>query len=70
MKYRILLETDEAGWIVATCPSLPGCIAQGRTRAETLANMNDAIAGYIEVLRKHGDPVPLPITEELLEVAV
>ena len=70
MKYRILLETDEDGWVVATCPSLPGCIAQGRTRTESLANMNDAVVGYLEVLRKHGDPVPFPITEELLEVSV
>jgi predicted RNase H-like HicB family nuclease len=68
MKYRILFETDEDGWLVATCPSLPGCIAQGRTRSEALANIQDAMSGYIAVLKKHGDPVPLPITEELVEV--
>ena len=68
MKYHILFERDEDGWLTATAPSLPGCIAQGRTRAEALENMRDAVAGYIEVLCKHGDSVPLPITEELLEV--
>lgn len=68
MKYRIILNTDEDGWITASCPSLPGCISQGKTRSEAVGNMKDAIEGYLAVLRKHGDPIPLPITEELVEV--
>lgn len=68
MKYHILFESDEDGWLTATCPTLPGCIAQGRTRTEAVANMRDAVEGYLAVLRKHGDPIPLPITEEILEV--
>jgi len=53
---------------VATCPTLPGCISQGETRQAALANIQDAIAGYLESLRKHGDPIPPPITEEVVEV--
>ena len=68
MKYRIFIKPDESGWFVAECPSLPGCVSQGRTRDEALANIQDAIKGYIESLEKHGDPVPLQITEEIVEV--
>ena len=68
MKYRILLEQDEDGIFVVECPSLPGCISQGKTREEALANIKDAVEGYIESLKKHSEPVPPPITEEMIEV--
>ena len=68
MKVRILIEQDEDAVFVATCPTLPGCISQGETRQAALANIQDAIAGYLESLRKHGDPIPPPITEEVVEV--
>ena len=68
MKYRVLIETDEDGVFVATVPSLPGCVADGPTRNDALANVKDAIALYLESLEDHGDPVPPPITEELVEV--
>jgi antitoxin HicB len=68
MKIRVLIEQDEDGRFVATCPSLPGCVSEGDTRQEALANIQDAIAGYVESLRKHGEPVPPPISEEVLEV--
>jgi predicted RNase H-like HicB family nuclease len=60
MKYRVLLEPDEDGVFVATCPSLPGCISQGSTRAEAMANIREAIEGYLESLQRHGDPIPPP----------
>jgi len=50
-------------------PALPGCISQGRTRAEATANIGEAIEGYIKSLRKHGDRVPPGIVEEVIEVA-
>ncbi len=70
MKYRILIEQDEDGQFVAECPSLPGCISQGKTRAEAVTNIQDAIKGYIESLKKHDEPVPPAIDEEIIEVAV
>ncbi len=69
MKYRIVLGQDEDGVFVAECPSLPGCISQGKTRTEALANIKDAIAGYLESLRKHNEPVPPSIQEEVVEIS-
>ena len=68
MRFRILIEQDEDGYFVATCPSLPGCISQGKTQTEARVNIVDAIAGYLESLRKHNEPIPPPITEEVVEV--
>jgi antitoxin HicB len=70
MRYRILIESDEDGIFVAECPTLPGCISQGKTRSEALENIKDAIHGYIESLKKHNEPVPPPIQEEIVEIAV
>lgn len=70
MKYRILIEQDEDGVFISQCPSLPGCISQGMTRTEALNNIHDAIKGYIVSLKKHNEPIPPSIYEEILEVAV
>jgi predicted RNase H-like HicB family nuclease len=68
MKYRVLIEQDEDGVFVAEVPSLPGCISQGDTRAEATENIKEAISLYLESLQAHDEPVPPPITEELVEV--
>ena len=70
MKYRVLIEQDEDGVFIAEVPSLPGCISQGQTRMEALENVKEAISLYLESLQAHGEPVPPPITEELVEVQV
>jgi predicted RNase H-like HicB family nuclease len=69
MKYRVTIEQDEDGVFVAECPSLPGCVSQGKTRAEALENIQDAIHGYLESLKKHDEPIPPGIDEEVVEVA-
>ena len=68
MKYRVLIEQDEDGMFVAEVPSLPGCISQGQTREGATENIKEAIALYLESLEAHDEPVPPPITEELVEV--
>ena len=68
MRYRVLIEQDEDGVFVADVPSLPGCVTQGATREEVLSNVREAIALYLESLQEHGEPVPPPITEEIIEV--
>lgn len=68
MKFRILIEQDEDGIFIAEIPSLPGCISQGNTRSEALSNIREAAEGYIESLNKHNEPVPPPITEEIIEI--
>lgn len=70
MKYRVLIEQDKDGVFVAEVPSLPGCVSQGSTRAEALSNIHEAIEGYFEGLKAHGEPIPPPIEEEVVEVAV
>jgi predicted RNase H-like HicB family nuclease len=70
MKYRILIEIDEDGMYISNCPTLPGCISQGKTRQESIENITDAMKGYIESLKKHDEPIPLPIYEEMIEIAL
>jgi predicted RNase H-like HicB family nuclease len=65
MKFLVLLEQGEDGYIVAECPSLPGCVSQGRTREEALENIKDAIRGILRVRRKLGLPIP---EETIVEV--
>ena len=61
MRYRVIIEQDEDGVFVAECPTLPGCISQGKTREEALESIKDAIQGYIESLQKHGEAIPIII---------
>ncbi len=68
MKYRVLIEQDEDGAFVATCPSLPGCVSQGATRDDARRNIHEAITGYLKSLEEHGDPIPPGIQEEVIEV--
>lgn len=68
MKFRVFIEPDEDGVFVAECPALPGCVSQGKTRGEAMANIQDAIQGYLASLKKHGEPIPAGITEEIIEV--
>jgi predicted RNase H-like HicB family nuclease len=68
MKYRVHIELDEDGMFVADVPALPGCISQGKTRAEALTNVKEAIEAYLASLRAHDEPIPPPIDEEVIEV--
>ena len=68
MKYRVIIKQDEDSVFVVTVPSLPGCISQGKTREEAMENIRDAIDGYLESLKKHNEPIPPAIDEEVVEV--
>ena len=61
MRYRVHIQQDEDGVFVAEVPSLPGCLSQGRTREEAVANVREAMAAYLESLEEHGEPIPPPI---------
>ena len=67
-EYEVFLEEAEEGGYVVTCPALPGCISEGETREEALENIKDAIRGYLEALRHHGDRMPR-VEVEIVEVA-
>lgn len=68
MRFRLIIEKDEDGHFIAQCPTLPGCISQGKTRAEAIKNLKDAIEGYIASLKKHNEPMPPSIDEEVIEI--
>lgn len=69
MKYRVIIQQDEDGMLVAEVPALPGCISQGATRIEVLANIREAIEAYLESLKAHDEPIPLPSTKRSLRQA-
>ena len=70
IRYRVVLEQDEDDMYVAECPSLPGCVSQGNSREEALTNIKDAMAGYLESLRLHNEPIPPSIWEETVDIAL
>ena len=55
---QVLVYPGEDGLWVVECPSLPGCISQGTTKQEALANIKEAIEGYIAALEVDDLPVP------------
>ena len=69
MKFVVTLEDGEDGYIVASCPALPGCHSQGKTKKKAIANIKEAIEGYIAVMREQGEPIPVQAVEEV-EVSV
>jgi len=73
MKYtklsrQVIIEPDETGGYVVSCPSLPGCHSQGETIDEALANIREAIELYLEVLEEDGQPIPPDDLDRLLVV--
>lgn len=68
MKFRVIIQKDEDGNFVAECPTLPGCISQGKTREEARLNIREAVKGYLESLKKHDEPIPPSIHEDVVEV--
>jgi predicted RNase H-like HicB family nuclease len=70
MRFRVIIEQDEDGKFVGTCPALPGCVSDGDTREEARTNITDAIQGYLTSVVKSGDPLPTPISEEIVEVKI
>ena len=50
MKLKVLIREGEDGWLVVECPSIPGCISQGKNQKEALDNIKDAIEGCLEVM--------------------
>jgi predicted RNase H-like HicB family nuclease len=66
VKLTVTLERDETGTIVAECPAIPGCVSQGKTEDEALANIREAIVECLEVRAEQG----LPLTVRTVEVEV
>lgn len=65
-KFFVTLEQDEDGWFVAKCPSLPGCVSQGKTREEAIANIREAIEGSLETRAANS----IPSNIETIEIEI
>jgi predicted RNase H-like HicB family nuclease len=65
MRQVVIYPGEDQYW-VAECPSLPGCISQGRTKEEAIANIREAILGYVAVLEEDRLPVPPERFETIL----
>jgi len=63
---QVIIYPGEDGHWVAECPSLPGCISQGKTKQDAIANIKEAIQGYVAALEQDNLPVP----EERFETLV
>lgn len=68
MKLVVTLERDETSMLIAECPAIPGCVSQGETEDEAIANIRDAIAACLEARAEAG--MPLTIAVRQVEVAV
>lgn len=55
---QVIVYPVEDGFWVAECPSLPGCVTQGRTREDAITDVREAIQGYIAALEEDGLDVP------------
>lgn len=67
MRQVIIYHGEDNYWITE-CPSLPGCISQGKTKEDSITNIKEAINGYIAALEEDGLPVPEERFETLLLV--
>ena len=68
MRFNITMYQDEDGIFIAECPSIPGCISQGKTEEEAQKNIQDAIKECLEVRKELG--LPLIISTKEVEVAI
>ena len=66
MKLSVTLDRDEDGAWVVECPSIPGCVSQGKTKQEAMKNIKEAIELCLEVRAERG----LPLTVETRQVEV
>jgi len=68
--FTIVYEEDEDGRIIALCPALQGCYAEGESEEETRANIRKAIEAHIESRLAHGDPIHTEIRSEAISLAL
>jgi predicted RNase H-like HicB family nuclease len=68
MKMMVTIDRDEDGVWIVECPAIPGCVSQGNTKEEALANIREAIALCLEVRAEQG--LPLSIETQQVEVAL
>ena len=68
MKFTVTLDRDEDGVWIAECPSIPGCVSQGKSKDEALKNIDEAMRACLEVRAERG--MPLTVETRQVEIAV
>ena len=58
LNYKVMLKKENEGGYTVTVPSLPGCVTYGETVEESMLMAREAIEGYIESLKEHGEHIP------------
>jgi len=66
-KFKVVISPGEDGYFVVTCPQLPGCISQGKTRAQAISNIKEAIGLYLEAVEERKQKLP---RIEIADVAI
>lgn len=69
-KFRVIIEQDEDSVYIISCPSLKGCYSQGDTIEEAIENIKDAIRLHIEAREAPGEPIPIEVLIDEVEVNV
>lgn len=68
MKFLVVVERDEDGMYIVECPSVPGCVSQGKTEEEAIENVKEAIKACLEVRAEQGMPLTINVKE--IEIAI
>jgi len=68
MKFLVVIERDEDGMYIVECPSIPGCVSQGKTEEEAIENIKEAIKACLEVRAEQGMPLTINVKE--IEIAI
>jgi len=70
MKYTVIIEQGRESGYVVYVPALKGCVSQGQTKKEALANIREAMEAYVEALIEDGLPVPTEVGRDSVELEV
>jgi len=67
-QFTVVVERDEDGVYISSCPALQGCHSQGDTYEEAIENLKDAIKLHIEARQSLGEPVPIEVALDRVEI--
>jgi predicted RNase H-like HicB family nuclease len=70
MRFHVIIEQDEAGYYVAEVPALPGCFSQGKTYEDAIANIKEAIEGWLEVMESKPFWMPDHVRHDKLDTTL
>lgn len=69
-QYTVIIERDEDGIYIASCPAIQGCYSQGRTIEEAVENLKDAIKLHLEARKELGESLPVETAVDKVEINI